>query len=388
MKKYKIKKVLIFTTSRSDFGLLKLFIKKIRKNKNFKTFLAVTGSHLEKKKGYTIKEIKETTKIDFRINLSLTDDTSDKILQSMSKFLLKLNMLLNKIKPSIIVILGDRFELIPICYSALMKNIPIAHFNGGELTEGLIDDPIRHATTKLSHIHFVANEVYKKRVINMGENPSKVFNIGGTSIDNIKKVNLLTRKDFEKKFNINLLSKNILITYHPLTLNLSQSYKEINNLLSVLKTYKSCGLIFTGNNIDKGNELIIKKIKSFIRQNQNSFFIESMGHSNYISALNICDLIIGNSSSGILEAPYFKKPIINIGNRQGGRVKAKCVIDCDASEYRLRNIIHKCLQDKYKNTFKKIKNPYGTGNASNKAIKILEKINFKELTLKKFYEKN
>lgn len=282
--------------------------------------------------------------------------------------------------------MGDRIELIPICFSATLFNIPIAHFNGGELTEGAMDNSIRHSVSKLSHIHFVANKIYKKRLIKMGEEPNKVYNVGGTSVDNIKITKLVSTKFLEKKFKIKLKNKNFLVTYHPVTLDVESSILEINNLLKVLKNYKNYGIIFTGTNSDPNNKLIRKKILNFCKKNFNSAYIESMGHSNYLSMMKLSNVIIGNSSSGILEAPYFEKPVVNIGDRQRGREKSKNVIDCRSSYQDIYRAIKKAESSVFLKSLKNTKKFYGEGKASEKAIKILKKVQLKGLILKKFHD--
>ncbi|MBD1169011.1 UDP-N-acetylglucosamine 2-epimerase (hydrolyzing) [Pelagibacterales bacterium SAG-MED08] len=384
--KYK-KKICIFTTSRADYGLLKNFILKIENSKYLKNYLVVTGSHLSKNKGNTIKEIiEDKVKIYKTIDINIKSDKPVEISKSMSVGLHKFTKSLLILKPDIIVVLGDRIELVPICYSAMLLNIPIAHFNGGESTEGLMDEAVRHSVTKLSHIHFVANEIYRKRLLKMGENPKKVFSIGGTSIDNAKSIKLIDKKNLEKKINFNFRKKNFLVTYHPVTLDINKSKKEINHLLNVLNLYKDYGIIFTGNNIDPHGSFINDQIVKFVKKNRNSIQIESLGHKVYLSSLNTCDVLIGNSSSGILEAPYFKKPVVNIGERQKGRLKSINIISCGSSFKDINLSIKKSLSPKFNLKLKKFKNYYGNGNASKKAIKILERINFSKLLKKKFYE--
>mgnify|MGYP006139044343 CR=1 FL=1 len=343
MKKLKYKKkICIFTTSRADYGLLRTFIKKIKQNKKIDSYVIATGSHLERKNNYTYKEIEQDgIKIFSKISLSIKNDNAKSISKSIAIGLISFNKTLEKVKPNLIVVLGDRFEILPICYSALLLNIPIAHFNGGESTEGSTDELIRHSVTKLSHLHFAANKVYANRIINMGESPKRVFNVGGTSVDNIKSIKLLPQKNLEKFLNFKFKEKNFLITYHPATLNPIKSLKELKNLLKVLTKYKKYGLIFTGTNIDIKSNDIKKMINIFIKKNKNSIFIESMGSTRYISSMKLCDIIIGNSSSGILEAPYFKKPVVNIGDRQKGRLKAKNIISCDGSYKSIDNSIKK-----------------------------------------------
>jgi len=384
--KYK-KKICIFTTSRADYGLLKNFIIKLGNSRYLEKYLVVTGSHLSKNKGNTIREIiEDNIKIYKTIDIKIKSDKPIEISKSMSIGLHKFTNCILNLKPDIIVVLGDRIELIPICYSAMLLNIPIAHFNGGELTEGVMDEAVRHSVTKLSHIHFVANEIYRKRLLRMGENPKKVFSIGGTSIDNAKSIKLLNRKSLQNKINFHFKKKNFLVTYHPVTLDINKSKREIAHLLKALSSYNDYGIIFTGNNIDPNGSFINDQISKFVKKNKNSIQIESLGHKIYLSTLNLCDVLIGNSSSGILEAPYFKKPVVNIGERQKGRLKSINIISCGSSYKDITGSIKKSLSSKFKLKLKNFKNYYGNGIASIKAIKILEKINFSKLIKKKFYE--
>ena len=383
------KKLCIFTTSRADYGLLRTFIKLAENNKKFNSFVIATASHLEKRNGFTFKEIEtDGIKIFKKINLKIKNDTPKAISKSMATGIISFNKILEKIKPDVIIVLGDRIELLPICYAALLLNIPIAHFNGGESTEGSIDELIRHAVSKLSHIHFPANKIYARRLVMMGESPKRVFNVGGTSVDNIKNKKLLSKNELERFYGFEFQKKNFLVTYHSATINHNESIIELKNLLNVLTEFNEYGLIFTGTNIDIKSNSIRKLIKNFIKNNKNSKFIESMGSTRYISAMKLCDVIIGNSSSGILEAPFFKKPVVNIGDRQKGRLKAINIISCNGKYNSIMNSINKCLNTNFVKSIQKLKNPYGNGNASIKAIKIIEKINLKTILEKKFHEKS
>jgi len=383
----KSKKILIFTTNRSDYGLLKKFIYLCKNSKHLKPTLVVSGSHLEKKFGYTLSEIKEDNLIEYeKAFLNFSSDTPRDYCKVIARGFEIFSRIILKKKPDLIVVLGDRIELIPICYSALLFNIPIAHFNGGELTEGAVDDSIRHSISKISHVHFVANEVYRKRLIKMGEDPKRVFNVGGTSVDNIKSSNLLNSNTLKNKFNLIYGKKNFLVTYHPVTLDIKRSITEIQNLLKVLNKYKDYGIIFTGTNIDPNNNAIRSKILNFCKKNKNVSYVESFGHKNYLSLMKFSNVIIGNSSSGILEAPYLKKPVVNIGNRQGGRVKSKNIISCKSSYLSILKAVEKADSLQFLKKIKNLKTFYGDGNASFKATKILEKINLKNILIKKFYE--
>ena len=259
-----------------------------------------------------------------------------------------------KIKPDLIIILGDRYEMLAAASAALYSNIAIAHIHGGENTEGAIDEAIRHSITKMSWFHFTATKKYRQRVIQLGESPSRVFNVGGLGVYAISKTNFYSKKELEKKFSIKFKKFNFLVTMHPVTLEGKFSQTNITALLKVLKNYKNSNIFFTMPNADKDNKIITKKIKKFVSENKkNSFFFKSLGLKNYYSILKNIDAVIGNSSSGIIEAPSFKIATINIGDRQKGRIQAKSIINCNPTEKEIYNAIRKINSTSFK---KKIKN--------------------------------
>lgn len=386
MIKSKYKKIAIFTTSRADFGLLRGFIKKINNVKNFKNYLIVSGSHLEKKSGYTINEIFESKlKIHSKININLKKGDPRSISKSIATGMIKFTSVLQKIKPHLIVVLGDRFELIPICYSATLLNIPIVHFNGGESSEGSIDEVTRNCVSKMSHIHFASTNHYRKKLILMGENPKKVFNIGSLSVENVKNSCNINKNKIFKILKISKNSKFFLITYHPSTLEINNSIIELKNLLMALERFKKYFFIFTGTNDDPKNEIFKNIIENFVKKNKRARFFKSLGSNIYLSSMKYCSCIIGNSSSGILETPSLKKPVVNIGNRQKGRVRGKNVIDVDERVDKICNAIKLSQSIKFQKNIKFIKSPFGKGNTSKRAIEILKKENLKNILMKKFY---
>ncbi len=383
------RKIAIVTGTRAEFGLLKNLIKKLTKINKIELSLLVTGSHLSAIHGETIKEILENGfEINGKINLNLKSDSPRDIAKATANGIEGFSKVFYKTRPNLLIVLGDRYEILSAVLPACYENIPIAHIHGGERTEGLIDESIRHSITKFSHIHFVASEEYRKRVIQLGENPKRVFKVGGLGIDAINEMKLLDKSEVIKNLEIKFRKKNLIVTYHPETLNKDSSKKGIEELLKSLENLKDTTLIFTLPNADPHNRFIIDKIKSFVLKNNNSYFFNSLGQLNYFSLLKICDGVIGNSSSGLLEVPFFKKATINIGNRQMGRLKAKSVIDCHPKE----ELISKSIQKIYSNEFKKnlinLKNPYGEPGATDKIIKILENTNFDELISKSFYDLN
>ena len=324
------RKICIVTGSRAEYGILYWLIKKINSDKDLELQLIVTGMHLSPEFGLTYKEIQKDFRIDKKINMLLSSDTSIGISKSMGIAQYLISKAYNKLKPDIVVVLGDRYEIFSATSAAMISQIPIAHIHGGELTEGSWDDNIRHSISKMAHFHFTATEEYRNRVIQLGEQPDRVFNTGGLGIENIKKLKLLSRSEFEKSIKFKLNEKNILITFHPVTLENNTSKKQFKELLNVIHELDDkTNIIFTKTNSDLNGKIINQMINKFTKKYpKKSIGFTSLGQLRYLSALKHVDVIIGNSSSGLIEAPSFKTATINIGERQKGRIKAKSVIDC------------------------------------------------------------
>jgi GDP/UDP-N,N'-diacetylbacillosamine 2-epimerase (hydrolysing) len=380
-----MKKICVVTSSRADYGLLKWVIKGLKQSKKIELSLIVTGSHLSKKHGLTYKEIiKDEIKIDKKLNLDLTNDTDFSITRAMGNLMIKLSNSYRQIKPDLLLILGDRYEIFSAASCAMMFKIPIVHIHGGEITEGSIDDAIRHSITKMSHIHFVASEVYKKRIIQLGESKEKVYNVGGLGIDALKKIKFLSKSQIEKKLNFKLKNKNILITYHPVTLEKNSSKDHINEIFKALNEFPEIGIIFTFPNADQDSKVLFSEIKKYSRTRKNVRVYGSMGQNLYFSTLKKVDGVLGNSSSGIIEVPFFKKGTINIGNRQTGRLKASSIIDCEPKYNEIKKALDTLFSNQFQKELKNIKNLYGNGGASNKIVKILEDLPLEKLLFKKF----
>jgi len=379
------KKICVVTSSRSEYGLLKNLIFEIKKSKKLKLQLIATGMHLSARHGLTYKEIiEDNLKINIKIKILKNSDTSTAISNSTSVGIKKFSEVYNVIKPDLILILGDKFEIFSAVIAAMFSRIPIGHIHGGETTEGAIDEAIRHSITKMSHLHFVATDEYKNRVIQLGEIPRKVYLVGGLGVDTIKKTKFYKKEYLEKKMGFKLGKKNILVNFHPVTLEKNQSKKQIKEILKTLKKFKDAKIIFTMPNADQDSQIIYKEIKNFVKQNKNSTVYKSLGSLAYLSCLKFVNVILGNSSSGLLEAPTLKVPTINIGNRQKGRLKAKSVIDCQPKQKKIYSNLIKILNGKRKNASNKFKNPYGEGGASKKIINILENINYDNILQKHF----
>ena len=373
-----IRKICVVSGSRADYDHLYWLLKLLKKNKKFDLSVIVTGSHLEKKYGALVKNIiKDDYKNLHKIRLFLSNDRVENITKSTALGILNFSKKLKQIKPDIVLLLGDRYEIFSCAISASFLKIPIAHFNGGEVTSGAFDEWIRHSITKMSTIHFVANKKYQNRVIQLGENKKNVFNVGGLSSDNVLKTKKLKKKEIEKICNFRFHSKNILVTFHPVTLGEKDSKKYFKEIILALEKLEETLIIFTFPNADNDNLSIINMIKKFVKKNKNSIYFISLGRKKYLSIMKYCDAVVGNSSSGLLEAPYFNIPTINIGNRQEGREKANTVIDCKTNRNEILRLIKSLNKNKLK--LNNIKDHYGIGNTAENVIKILsnKKINLK-----------
>jgi len=383
------RRVCIFTGTRAEYGLLKPLMDEIKSDPDLELQIIASCMHLSPEFGLTYKEIeKDGFKIDEKVEMLLSSDTPSGIVKSMGLGMIGYTDALNRLKPDITVVLGDRFEALAFAIASFVNRIPIAHLYGGEATEGLIDEGIRHCITKLSYLHFTSTEEYRKRVIQLGEEPERVFNVGALGIDNIKKMKLLTKDEIESKLGIKFKSKNLLITYHPVTLKKDESEKEFKALLNVLRELKDTLLIFTKPNADTEGRRIIKLIEEFVKENNHKAIVfTSLGQLYYLSIMQYVDAVVGNSSSGIIEAPSLKVPTINIGDRQKGRIKAESIIDCKGTEEDIKRALDIIYDKNFRESLKNINNPYGDGNSAVRIKEILKtyKINSIE---KSFYKIN
>ena len=378
-----MKKICIITGTRAEYGLLYWLIKGVHEDSELELQLLVTGMHLSPEFGLTWKEIeKDGFPISRKIDIQLSSDTAVGISKSNSLALLSFAETFEELKPEIVVLLGDRTEVFAAAQATLIAGIPIAHIHGGELTEGAYDDAIRHAITKMSHLHFTATEIYRKRVIQMGEQPENVFNFGAIGLDNIRKLKLMTRAEFEKSIGRTLFKRNLLITFHPVTLENKSAQMQFENLLSVLDELDETLLIFTKPNSDKDGRIIIQMIDDYVNKHPlRAVAFASLGQLRYLSAIPFIDAVVGNSSSGIIEVPSFNVPTINIGDRQKGRIMGPSVFCCQPTRNEISNALDKAFE--FDKTLP-VSNPFGEGNASEKILNILKKTNKIELK-KQFY---
>lgn len=385
------RKVCIVTGTRAEYGLLYWVIKGVNEDPDLDLQLIVTGMHLSPEFGLTYKQIEnDGFHINKKIEVLLSSDTPVGIAKSMGLGSISFAEAYAELEPDIILVLGDRFEIFSAVSAAMVSRIPVAHCHGGEATEGLIDEPIRHSITKMSHLHFTSTEEYKNRVIQLGEQPRSVYNTGALGIENINKLPLLNVDDFEKSINFQIKdSFTFLVTFHPVTLETSSAKKQIEELLDALSTYPEAKIIFTKANADTDGRIINQLIEEYVSKNSlQSIAFTSLGQLRYLSALTHVDMVIGNSSSGLLEVPSFKKPTINIGDRQLGRVKATSVIDCEATKESICLAIDRANSKEFKDQLKKTVNPYGTENASKKIIEVLKSTDLTKILKKNFYNIN
>jgi GDP/UDP-N,N'-diacetylbacillosamine 2-epimerase (hydrolysing) len=379
-------KIFLITSSRADFGLLKNLILEINKFNKFNLKVIATGSHFSKKHGSTYEEIiQDKIKIFKKITIKNKTLEPFDIIRDMSVVLNKMGSFLSKNRPDLLIILGDRYEILASAIPFYFYKIPIAHIHGGELTAGSLDDGVRHCLTKISNIHFVANEQYKRRIIQLGENPKYIFNVGGLGADNIHRMKFLSKKELQKNLNIKFKKKSLIINLQP-----EHSEKLTKNLLietlNALKTQKQKTLIFTIPGSDLHKNIIFRYIKNFVKNNNNCYFFKSLGSKNFLSCLRYVDGMLGNSSSGLLEMPSFKKATINIGKRQFGRLESKSVINVNPKKRLIAKAIERIYSLKFKKILKNSKNPYGNGKSIEKIISILKKINLEKINTKIFFD--
>ena len=368
-----MRKICVMTGTRAEYGLLYNLMKAIKDNVNLELQVVATGMHLSPEFGLTYKEIiKDGFTINKKIEMLVSADTPSAISKSTGLGIIGFADAFAELKPDIVILLGDRYETLAVACAAIFERIPIGHISGGEITTGAFDEAIRHSITKMSWWHFVGANEYKNRVIQLGEDPKRVHLVGGMGVDYIKKTNLLKKHDLEKLLGFNFFKKNILVTFHPVTLENNKSEKQFLELLSSLKTLKNTLVIFTCPNSDTDNRVINQLIEKYVsKYSNNSISFTSMGQLNYISTLQYVDAVIGNSSSGLTEAPTFNIGTINIGDRQKGRLKADSVIDCLPKKESINNAIKKLYSKSFQKRLTFVKNPYGDGDATGKIMKIL-----------------
>jgi GDP/UDP-N,N'-diacetylbacillosamine 2-epimerase (hydrolysing) len=381
-----MKKVCLVTSSRADYGILKPLIYKMYNNADISFFFVVTGMHLCSEFGYTYHEIEnDGFKIHKKIDIQLASDNPAGMSKTMGMALICFAEYFEEYKLDLLVVLGDRYEIAAVCCAAVNQHIPIVHLHGGELTEGAIDDRYRHAITKMSSLHFVASEAYRKRVIQLGENPQTVFNVGAIGVENIKNVSLLSIEELEKSLNFGLQGCSYcVVTFHPATLEENTGAKQMRELMDALDEFPEMHFIITKSNSDAGGREINRLWGEYGATRNNCLVVSSLGVRRYLSALRYASMMIGNSSSGIIEGPASKIPTINIGDRQKGRIMAESVICCETEKDAIVQAIKKALTPQFQKLSKEVVSPYGDGNTSSKIMEILrEQLEDNKIKIKK-----
>jgi GDP/UDP-N,N'-diacetylbacillosamine 2-epimerase (hydrolysing) len=381
------RKICVITGTRAEYGLMRWVMQGIKDDPALTLQVIATGMHLSPEFGLTYREIeRDGFQIDSKVEMLTSSDTSVGIAKSMGLGMIGIADALNALQPDLIVVLGDRFEIFAAVSAALVARIPIAHLHGGEATEGLIDEAIRHSITKMSHLHFVAAEDYRRRVIQLGEQPHNVHLVGGLGIDNIKRLALLDRAALEASLDFKLGAKNLLITFHPVTLETSTAEDQMAELLSALAELNDTQLIFTLPNADTDGRALIKMVEQFAAKHPNARAYTSLGQLRYLSCVALVDGVVGNSSSGLAEVPSFKKGTVNIGDRQRGRLMADSVINCEPTSDSIRAALQTLYGAQFQARLASVRNPYGDGGASDKIVQLIKSAELGDILKKRFFD--
>jgi GDP/UDP-N,N'-diacetylbacillosamine 2-epimerase (hydrolysing) len=351
--------------------------------------VVVTGMHLSPEFGLTYRDIEsDGFKITRKVESLLSSDTPSGIAKSMGLGMIGFADALAELGPDLVLVLGDRYEIFAAASAAMVARIPIAHIHGGETTEGLIDEAIRHSITKMSHLHFVATEIYRNRVLQMGEAPDRVFNVGGLGVDGLVRQELFGRKELEESLGMQFGHRSLIITFHPVTLEDNTAEYQFSQLLIALDHLQDTTLIFTLPNADTNGRALIGMVEQFVASHTNSSAYTSLGQQRYLSCLQYVDGVVGNSSSGLMEVPSFHKGTVNIGDRQRGRIKTDSVIDCQPESASIAAAVDRLFSDEFQKTLRQVENPYGYGGSSKKIVDIIESVPIENLVFKRFVDKD
>lgn len=379
--------ICVITGTRAEYGLLRWVMQGVQDDPELTLQVVATGAHLAPEFGLTYREIeRDGFRLARKVEMLTSSDTPVGIAQSMGLGLIGFADALNELKPDIVVVLGDRFEIFAAVAAALVARIPVAHLHGGESTEGAFDEALRHSITKMSHLHFVAAEEYRRRVIQLGEPPDRVFLVGGLGVDSIQRLPLLGRAELEAALDFKLRKNNLLVTFHPVTLEKSTAADQMAELLAALAELGDTGLIFTRPNADTDGRVLIRLIDQFVARHEHARAYASLGQLRYLSCLAQVDGVVGNSSSGLAEAPSFRKGTINIGDRQRGRLQAASVINCEPTRAGIAAAIKRLYSADFQASLNQVANPYGGGGASAKVVEILKHHAIAGIAKKKFYD--
>lgn len=381
------RKVCVVTGTRAEFGLLRWLMGEIQSHPQLELQVIATGMHLSPEFGSTYREIEEAGfEIDARVEMLLSSDTNTAVTKSMGLGVIGFADAYERLAPDIVVVLGDRFEIFAATSAAMIAGVPVAHLHGGETTEGAFDEAIRHSITKMSHLHFVAADEYRQRVIQLGEHPDRVFNFGGMGIDAIRRIKLLSREELERSLELSLGEKSLLVTFHPVTLEGgASSAAQMGELLAALEGLDDTTLIFTMPNADTGGRELSAMVREFAQGHPNAKVYMSLGQLRYFSCLAQIDGVVGNSSSGLAETRSFKIGTVNIGDRQKGRLKANSVIDCEPNQKAIEAALEQLYSAEFQASLAAVSNPYGNGGASKAIVKALAEYPLENIRKKQFY---
>jgi GDP/UDP-N,N'-diacetylbacillosamine 2-epimerase (hydrolysing) len=381
------RRICVITGTRAEYGLLRWIMQGIKDDPELELQIIAAGMHLSPEFGLTYREIEQDGFwIDRKVEMLTSSDTPVGIAKSMGLGMIGFADALNELSPDLIVVLGDRFEIFAAVSVALVARIPVAHLHGGETTQGAFDEALRHSITKMSHLHFVAAEEYRRRVIQLGEQPERVFMVGGLGVDNIKRLKLLDRATLEASLDFNLGKKSLLITFHPVTLETATATDQMAELLAVLAELKDTQLVFTMPNADTDGRALIRMVEQFVTQHTNARAYPSLGQLRYLSCIAQVDGVVGNSSSGLAEVPSFKKGTINIGDRQRGRLQPASVIDCEPNRVSVSAALEQLYSADFQARLREVVNPYGEGGASEEVVKIVKHYATDCIVKKTFYD--
>lgn len=386
-----MRKICVVTGTRAEYGLLRPLLEEIQEDSALCLQLIATGAHLSPAFGLTYRQIeKDGFFIDAKIDMLVSSDSAIGMAKSVGLGIFGMAEALERLQPDMVLLLGDRYEILAAAQAAMLLGIPIGHIHGGERTEGAIDESIRHAVTKMAHLHFAAAEEYCSRVVQMGEHPDRVFNVGALGIDGIRRLQLLSKEEMEHELNFSFQKNNFLVTLHPETLRTEQeNMNMLETLLQAMDSYPEAGIIITGANADAGGQKFNQRLQQYAcNQGKRAVFQMSLGQLRYFSALQHCDLVIGNSSSGIIEAPFFKKPTVNIGSRQKGRLRALSIVDCQGTVKDIQDAITQALgTDFLQKLDQETVSLFGDGKSAAKVLAVLKKPLEREWLLQKtFYD--
>ena len=382
-----MRKIALITTSRADYGIQARLAKMLQADADLDFHLIVSGTHLSAKHGYTVKEIeRDGVAISARVDIGIDDAVN--VPQIMAKAIMGFSEVLTGVEPEICVLLGDRFEMFAAATACTLCNIPVAHLHGGEATQGAHDEAFRHSITKMAHLHFTSCEEYRRRVIQLGENPNRVFNVGALGVENVHRVEIIPRDELVADIGIVLRKRNFLVTFHPVTFDKGAAGRQADELLAALSSLDDATIIFTHPNADAEGDDIVHRIAKFVEEHDNAYLFSSLGARRYLSLVKCVDAVVGNSSSGIIEVPSLRTATVNIGDREGGRIRAESVVDCKPDRQSITAAISTVLSDEFREKLKTVVNPYDKAGTASAILEKLKSLDTRNILKKKFYDTN